>query len=59
MSDLSTKVIQRWMQKVMFRNIRLSVLGLVECLNKIIKDMNKNIARVKKRHSPHSAHSTA
>lgn len=50
MNDLSTKVSQPWIQKAMFRNIQLSVLGLVECLNKIIREMNKNNDSVKKRH---------
>ena len=40
MSDLSTMVSQTQIQKAMFRNIRLSVLGIVECLNKIIREMN-------------------
>ena len=50
MNDLSTKMSQPWMQKATFRNIQLSVLGLVECLNKIIREMNKNNDSVKKRY---------
>ena len=31
-------------------NVQLSVLGLVECLNKIIREMNKNNNSARKRH---------
>ena len=53
-SDLSTKVSQLRTQNAMFRKIQSSVLGLVECLNKIIREMTKNNDMAKNRHFAYS-----